>query len=133
MTLSSLFKLSWRSIWRHKRRTVITAFSIALGLTLAIFFTALNEGVYYQMTNDAVRMQAGHITLEHPHYRDAPAVDLFVENVTALRRKIAPLKGVERTKLLINGQGVARSALDAVGVGIMGIEPSVEKLSLIHI
>jgi ABC-type lipoprotein release transport system permease subunit len=81
------------------------------------------------MINDAVRMQAGHITLEHPDYRDAPSVDLFVTNLFSLRTKIEKLSEVERTKLLISGEGVARSGAGAVGVSVMGVEPSVEMIT----
>ncbi|MEQ8254247.1 MAG: ABC transporter permease, partial [Smithellaceae bacterium] len=71
-----IFRVAWRSIWRNRRRTLITAASIALGLIIAIFFIAMAEGVYEQIVNDGVRMQAGHITLENPDYQMAPAIDL---------------------------------------------------------
>ena len=124
--IDMLSRLAWRSVWRNKRRTIITVLSIALGLTFALFFITLAEGAYYQMIRDGVRMQAGHITLEHKEYRDAPAVDLYIKNPTELRQRIAALPDVEETKLLILGQGVARSGNGAVGVAVMGIEPSVE-------
>ena len=100
--------------------------SIGLGLTIAIFFISMGEGVYGQVSNEAVRMQAGQITLEHPGYQAAPAVDLRIGGVEDLRRSIDKLEGVERTKLLIPGQGVANSSAGAVGVSIVGVEPSVE-------
>ena len=78
-------RLAWRSIWRHRRRTVITVVSIAFGLACVIFFISLNEGVYAQLVDDAVRMQAGHVTIEHAEYREAPAIDLTVRGATASR------------------------------------------------
>lgn len=122
-------RLAWRSIWRHRRRTIITVSSIGFGLACAVFLIALGDGIYSQMTNDAVRMQAGHITLEHPLYREAPSVDLWIANSPVLRNRIEKLPGVERTKLLILGQGVARSSAGSVGISIMGVEPSVEKVT----
>jgi len=72
-------------------------------------------------------MQAGHLTLEHPGYRRAPAVDLFLRDVSGLRSRIKALPQVGRTKLIVLGQGVARSARAAAGVSIMGVEPAVER------
>ena len=77
-------RLAWRSIWRHRRRTIITVVSIAFGLACVIFFLSLNEGVYAQLVDDAVRMQAGHVTVEHPEYREAPAIDLTVRDSRAI-------------------------------------------------
>jgi ABC-type lipoprotein release transport system permease subunit len=120
------FKLAWRSLWRNKRRTLITISSIALGLVLAVIFIAIAEGMYAKLIDDAVRIQGGHITLEHPDYREAPAVDLVISGDPDLRQRIASLAGVEKVKALILGQGVAKSGAGGVGVAVIGIEPQIE-------
>jgi ABC-type lipoprotein release transport system permease subunit len=71
-------------------------------------------------------MQAGHITMENPSYREAPAVDLWLEAPESLRSQIEKLPQVERTKLIIMGQGIARSGSGDVSASLMGIEPAVE-------
>ena len=124
-----IFRISWRSIWRNRRRTWITVSAIAFGLALAVFFIAFGDGVYNQLIDDATRMQGGHFTLEHPDYREAPAVDLFVGGVSGLRERLEGLDGVLGTKALVLGQGVARSGHGAVGVSVMGVEPSLEAAS----
>ena len=121
-----IFRISWRSIWRNRRRTWITISAIAFGLALAVFFIAFGDGVYNQLIDDATRMQGGHFTLEHPQYREAPAVDLFVGGVSGLRIRLEGLDGVLGTKALILGQGVAKSGSGAVGVSVMGVEPAIE-------
>ena len=124
-----IFRISWRSIWRNRRRTWITVSAIAFGLALAVFFIAFGDGVYNQLIDDATRMQGGHFTLEHPDYREAPAVDLFVGGVSGLRGRLEGLDDVLGTKALVLGQGVARSGHGAVGVSVMGVEPSLEAAS----
>ena len=119
-------RLAWRSIWRNRRRTLITVLSIGFGLACTVFFIAIGEGVYAQLIDQVVRMQAGHITMENPGYRDAPAVDLWVKAPESLRSHIERLPQVERTKLIIMGQGIARSGSGDVSATLMGIEPSVE-------
>ena len=127
--LAVIFRISWRSIWRNRRRTWITVSAIAFGLALAVFFIAFGDGVYNQLIDDATRMQGGHFTLEHPDYREAPAVDLFVGGVSGLRGSLEGLEGVLGTKALLLGQGVARSGHGAVGVSVMGVEPALEAAS----
>ena len=125
-TLDLVLKLAWRSVWRNRRRTLISLSAIAFGLALAVFFIAFADGVYSQMIGDATRMQGGHFTIEHPDYREAPAVDLFVSDVTTKRSHIEALDGVVGTKALVFGQGVVTSASGAVGVILVGVEPAVE-------
>ena len=121
-----LVRLAWRSIWRNRRRTIITVFSIGMGMAFAVFFICFAEGVYTEMIDNVVRMQAGHITLEHPDYHDAPAIDLYISDLAELRERIQAMPEVEETKLLVLGQGVARTGQGTVGAAIMGVEPSVE-------
>ena len=122
-----IIRLAWRSIWRNRRRTLITILSIGFGLACTIFFIAIGEGVYVQLIEDVVRMQAGHITIEHPAYRDAPSVDLYVKKSDQLRSQLDNLPGVEQIKLIVQGQGIARTATATVGVTLMGVEPWVER------
>jgi ABC-type lipoprotein release transport system permease subunit len=105
---------------------MITVLSIGFGLACTVFFIAIGEGVYAQLIDQVVRLQAGHITMEHPSYRDAPAVDLWVKAPESLRSRIERLPQVERTKLIIMGQGIARSGSGDVSATLMGVEPSVE-------
>jgi putative ABC transport system permease protein len=121
-----LLRLAWRSVWRHRRRTLITIASIGLGLAVAVFSLTLAEGIYRQLVDDAVRMQAGHVTLEPADYRNTPSVDLRLDHVEALRARVARVPGVEATKLLVQGQGVVSSGAGTAGVSIVGVEPAVE-------
>ncbi|MEW5736128.1 MAG: ABC transporter permease [Thermodesulfobacteriota bacterium] len=120
-------KTAWKNLWRNRRRTVITVTAMALGLALAIFFIAWGEGVYSRLIDQAVRLQAGHITLEAPGYLDAPAVDLTIPHANRLAAEIAALPDVERVKPIVLGQGMAKSGADAVGVVITGVLPSAER------
>ncbi len=126
MQTMSLFLISWRSIWRNKRRTVISISAISLGLSFALFMLALGDGIYEQMIEDTVRMNGGHFTLEHPEYRDAPAIDLVVSHTAAIRKQLAAMKGVRETKALVIGQGVAKTGRGSTGGAIFGVEPSIE-------
>lgn len=121
-----VFSLAWRSLWRHRRRTLITLSSIAVGIACGIFFVTLGHGTYFQLTRDAVRLQGGHITIEHPQYRDAPAIDLYLRDVTPLSAEISKIPAVENVKPLILAQGVAKSSHGAVGVAVIGVSPHQE-------
>ena len=126
---ATVVRLAWRSIWRHRRRTIITLSSVAFGVTLVVFAVSLNEGAYAGLVDDAVRMQSGHLTFEHPDYREAPAIDLLVDDTKRLRARIEAVEGVEATKLIVLAQGIARSSSGSVGVAVMGIEPSREAVT----
>lgn len=120
-------KLAWRSLWRNRRRTLITVSSIGMGLAYALFFITLADGMYAKVVEDAVRMQAGHITVEHPRYRDAPAIDRYVGSVSAIERVAAGIPEIQQLKPMIVGQAVVTTAHGSAGVGLIGVEPEAEQ------
>jgi len=123
----TLIKLAWRNLGRQKRRTFISVGAVGFGLAIALFFLTLGDGIYAKLMEDAVRTNGGNFSFEHPDYRDAPAIDLFVSDVETKRRQIKAMPEVETTKLLVLGQGVIKTAHGATAVGIAGIEPGIEK------
>ncbi len=116
-----------RSSRRHVRRTTISVVAVAFGFALTIFFIGFGDGVYNQLIDDAARLQAGHLTIQHDGYLDAPALDLNVAGARALAAELGAVEGVAVAKRLLNGQGMARSGVEATGVAIMGLEPAVER------
>ncbi|MBN1608894.1 MAG: ABC transporter permease [Polyangiaceae bacterium] len=124
--MTQLLLLSWRSIWRHPRRTVLTIASMSLALALAVVFLAIGDGLYGRLLHEVLRMQSGQLTVEHARYLDAPSVNLAVDRVATLRAKLERLPAVATTKVLVVSQGVANSADGAVGVAVVGVEPTRE-------
>lgn len=122
-----LRRLAWRSLWRQKRRTIISLASIGLGLSFVIFIVALCEGLYHQVVRDALKMQTGHLTLEHPDYREAPSLELYIPGAPELQQRLREVPGVVWSKPLIQGQGVAKSGVAAVGIVLMGVDPVLER------
>jgi ABC-type lipoprotein release transport system permease subunit len=127
-----VFKVPWRNLLRNKRRTIITVFAIATGVAFSVFFFAMTAGVEKKTVADATRMLAGNITVEDPHYRDAPAPNLFVHSIAKVSEVAAKIPEVLSVKPLCTGTGVVASAAGSVGVGFFGVQPEQEReLSLI--
>ncbi|HIA60295.1 MAG TPA: hypothetical protein EYN94_01525, partial [Pelagibacterales bacterium] len=121
-----ILKIAWRSIWRNKRRTFISLFSILIATCVPTFFVCIAWGFYAGLVDDVARLMAGHVTYEHVEYRNSPSNDLWVDDIQTINRILNDKDEVLSTKQIVNLQGVAHTAKGAVGVSLMGIEPSKE-------
>ena len=121
-----IIKIAQRSIWRNKRRTLISLFSIVIATGIPTFFVCVAWGFYGALVDDVARLMTGHVTYEHVEYRDSPSNDLWVNDIELINGILNNNANVESTKQLINLQGVAHTAKGSVGVSLMGIEPSKE-------
>ena len=70
-----LFRLAWRNIWRNKRRTIITASSIAFAVLFCGFMGAIQEGSWDNMINNVVSSYTGHLQIHTKGYWDNPSIN----------------------------------------------------------
>ena len=119
-------KIGWRSIWRNKRRTLISLFSIIIGTGIPIFFVCIAWGFYAGLIDDVARLMSGHITYEHVEYRNSPSNDLWVEDIQKIDQTLNNNSEILTTKQIVNLQGVAHTAKGSVGISLMGVEPEKE-------
>jgi ABC-type lipoprotein release transport system permease subunit len=121
MRWRTLLALAWRNLWRHRRRTVITASMIALGFALAVASIGIGDGAHNQMIRNAIRLGDGHLTIQPKGYLASPGNHLYLRDgarlrehpvLTAVRGRIAP-----RIAL----QVLAATAHNSIGAGLQGV------------
>ena len=123
---SSLAVMAWRNLWRNRRRTLLTLSSIAFGVFLAVLFTAMQDRNWTDMINFAARLGAGHVTLQHPDYLEAPTLSKTVEGTDALEAVALAEPGVVRVVERIVGQTMLNTARESRGAGFIAIDPLAE-------
>jgi ABC-type lipoprotein release transport system permease subunit len=121
-----LIVLAWRNLWRHRQRTVLTASTLALALTMLVVFVGLGDGGHRQMIESGVRMGSGHIVIQQAGYQEHGGFERVIdESATEHVRNVLgdrPMAVAPR----VFASGLASSAASAVGVFIIGIDPAVE-------
>lgn len=126
MTPLMLCSIAWRNLWRQRRRTVLTLLSIAFGAFLAIMMTALEDRSFADFIDNAARLGSGHVTLQHPEYRDTPTLTRTVKATDEKRalaeRDPAASHAVERA----TGQAMLSTASDSFGTLFIAYDPALE-------
>ena len=122
----NLNTIAWRNLWRHKRRTLITASSIAFGVLLAVTFTGAGDYFYTRMIDAGANMGMGHLTLAAPDYNRAPSSKKYLRQTNELRRQILQIEDVTGMAARIQGQVMFASARKSVGGMFIAIDPQQE-------
>lgn len=121
-----LIRMAWRNLWRQKRRTMITGFTIAFGVLLSTTFTGLADYTYNNAINSGASLGFGHITIEPRGYNETPTLDKRLRDADALSRRATEVPGVTGAAVRIVGQAMFASAVNNVGGMFMGIDPAQE-------
>ena len=121
------FKLAARNLWRHKRRTLITAAAIIFSFALLVLFMGIADGGHRQMIDMGVRMGSGHVVIQATGYQDDRTLDHRVEDVAAVTAAIGEAGIDARVARRLFSSGLARAGNKSVGVAIAGVDPIQEQ------
>jgi ABC-type lipoprotein release transport system permease subunit len=116
-----LFRIAWRNLWRHRRRTLITASGMAMAMGLVISMSALQDGMFDMMADVMVRQQLGHAQVNHP---DWPGRQQMYDTVPgSLVEAIQSLPETTGASGRMFAFGLAASETKAGGARYVGIDP----------
>ncbi len=123
--MKSIYKISWRNLWRNKRRTIITASSIVIAVILAIVTRSMQEGSYKNMISNSVKLTTGHIQIHKKGYWEKKSIEKTFQNNKELTEKLEKF----HPKFLIPrlaSFALCSAGKHTKGVFVNGIVPSIE-------
>ncbi|WP_413111454.1 ABC transporter permease [Thaumasiovibrio sp. DFM-14] len=121
-----IIKLAWRNLWRQKRRTILTAGSVALTLALSLFMRAMQEGVYTQNIDNSARFYTGYLQLQHPDYQDSSSIDDVISGHHEFVSALNQISDISHIIPRIESYALAAYGERSKGVMILGIAPDEE-------
>jgi ABC-type lipoprotein release transport system permease subunit len=121
MPLTLLMTLAWRNLWRHRRRTLITLSSIAIGFAMAVFSIGIGDGSHNSMIRNAIKLGEGHLAVQPRGYQEAPANHKFLADGGALQAELEGLNIAGSLAPRITLQVLASTANNSVGAALEGM------------
>lgn len=118
----TLIRIGWRNLWRHKRRTYITASGMAIAMGLVLSMACLSDGMFDLMADLMVTQSLGHAQVTHP---DWPSRQLMYDTVpTSTVEAIEGLEGVKGVAPMLFAFGLAASDNSSLGARYVGVDPA---------
>lgn len=128
---TTLLRLAARNVRRQRRRSVLIATAMVLGVAVLIFFLALGDSMHAQWIDSGVRLADGHVAVESPAFRHSSSLDDRLDSSATARvaravadPSVARYVKVAAPRLAVSA--LASSAASAVAVHAFGVAPSTE-------
>jgi ABC-type lipoprotein release transport system permease subunit len=122
-----LLRLAWRNLWRHKRRTWLTASAIAFSAMLLVFMITLQLGAYDMIIDTTLRVYTGQMQVQREGYLDKPQMRTSVPDAAALAEQLRARTGFSTITVRAQGFALASSAERSYGVPVIGVQPEFER------
>lgn len=123
------FKLAYRNLGRHRRRTFLSGLALALGTALLMFIAAFFQGEMRSSMETTLRLNTGHIQIQDADYdpdKLSVAWEYLIENPDQAAAQVEALDPVLTATPRLMASGIVSVSDESVGVQIMGIVPDSE-------
>lgn len=118
----TLLRIAWRNLWRHKRRTLITASGMAIAMGLVISMSAVQDGMFDMMADVMIRQQLGHAQVNHPEWPGKQSMyDTVPDSLVGAIQGLPEVTGASGRMFSF---GLAASETKAGGARYVGIVPA---------
>lgn len=122
--------LAFKNLWRHKRRTVLTALAIAVGVFYYIFLDSMLAGMYRDGVNNIIDFQTGHIQVVSSSRQksddEAGNLKNLLPGGKAFVAKLTEVPGVAGATGRLEFSGSVLNGVDELPVMAMGITPETD-------
>lgn len=121
------FKLAYRNLGRHRRRSLLSGLALAMGTALLMFLAAFFQGEMRSAMESTLRLNSGHIQVRDADYdpdKLSVAWDYLIEDPEQVSAQIEALGQVDVATPRLFASGIITAQNDSVGVQIMGIDPA---------
>lgn len=120
------FKMAYRNLGRHRRRTFLSGLALAMGTALLMFIAAFFQGEMRSSMETTLRLNTGHIQVQDADYdpdKLSVAWEYLIENPEQSAAQIEALDAVEVATPRLMASGIVSAGDESVGVQIMGVVP----------
>ncbi|NNK38678.1 MAG: ABC transporter permease [Xanthomonadales bacterium] len=119
-------RMAWRNLWRHSRRTWLTATAMIFSNVLLVFMISLQFGSYDMMINNTLQAFSGHLQVQEPGYNENPKMRASVPDVESLRDRLAARLPAARLAARATAFALASSEQRSLGIQVIGVQPGLE-------
>lgn len=125
--MSNYLKMAYRNLGRHRRRSLLSALALSIGLALLLFIAAFYEGEMRSSMESTLRLNSGHIQIRSIDYdpdKLSVAWEYLIENPQQIARQLEALEQVEAATPRLIASGIVSVRDESSGVQILGVEPA---------
>jgi len=121
-----VLRLAWRNLWRHPRRTWLTAGAMVFSNMLLVFMISLQFGMYGLMIDNTLQSFTGHVQVQAPGYIDDQKMRQTVPDVVSLAALLRAELPAEKIAARATGFALVSSEDRSYGIAVFGVEPKFE-------
>ncbi len=124
-----VFKLAFRNVLRHRRRSLLTLLSMSGGYILLTLSLSMSEGSYNDIIDLFTRDHTGHVQVHQSNYLDRPSLYKTINDAEQLMAELDTKAHVVGVAPRIYGPSLAYGKNKSSPANVIGIDPHRESIT----
>lgn len=120
-------RIALRGLARNPRRTLLTLGALAAGLAAFLFLSALSQGFFLQMRDNATGLVTGHVQVEVKGFRDELDAKFALADTETLLARVRANPAVAAATPRLQAMAMASSPTQSEPVMLYGVDPQAER------
>lgn len=119
-----IMKMSFKNVWRNKRRTLFTVSMIAFGIVVTMFVSGFLDSISQDMVESVIEGETGDIQIMAKGYKEkklSGSLDYRIKNLSQLMTELEQEPEIESITKMITVTGLigdGRQSINAWGTGV---------------
>jgi ABC-type lipoprotein release transport system permease subunit len=122
----ALARIAWRNLWRHARRSLITAAAMAVGVAFCMAMLAITDGMYAKMFEVMVEQSLGHVQVHDPAFPGKRSMYATMKGADETLARLDALPGTAAATGRLLGFGLLGGERKSTGGQLLGVIPARE-------
>ncbi|MDO9302021.1 MAG: ABC transporter permease, partial [Anaerolineales bacterium] len=125
--MTQLFKMAFRDLGRNKRRSLLSALAVSVGMSLLLLMASVMEGEMRGAMQNTIKLQSGHLQIRALNY-DENKTSLkwedLIENPRGVIEQIKSMPQIVTATPRLIASGIISLGDNSRGVQVIGIDPA---------
>ena len=118
--------LSWRNVWRNKKRTIIAAASVFFAVLLAVLMRSGQHGSYAYMIHSSAKLFTGYLQVQGKGYWENRSLDKSIALPAARIDSLAGIPHVTSVTPRLEAFALISQKANTKVSAVIGIDPAAE-------
>ena len=118
--------LSWRNVWRNKKRTIIAAASVFFAVLLAVLMRSGQHGSYAYMIHSSAKLFTGYLQVQGKGYWENRSLDKSIALTAARIDSLAGIPHVTSVTPRLEAFALISQKVNTKVSAVIGIDPAAE-------
>jgi ABC-type lipoprotein release transport system permease subunit len=120
------FSLSWRNIWRNKKRTIIVSASVFFAVILSSIMRSAQLGSYSYMIHSSAKLFTGYLQVQGNGFWENRSLDRSIKITNSQMQQIESIPNVTNIVARLEAFALVSFGTDTKVSAVVGIDPDLE-------